>query len=77
MMKARSALVAVSVALATAFVLPGHAQAANPKYQACLKEAEGKGLLVTNTGGKAMGGRANASLSGQRKAFMQECMARK
>jgi hypothetical protein len=48
MMKARSALVAVSVALAATFILSGHAQAANPKYQACLKEAEGKGLLVTN-----------------------------
>jgi hypothetical protein len=77
MMKAKSALVAISIALAAAFILCGRAQAANPKYQACLKEAEGKGLLVTNTGGRAMGGRANAALAGQRKAFMQECMTRK
>ena len=59
---------------ASGFIAP--ASAASPKYTACMKEAEAKGLLVTQTGGRAAGARANAGLASQRKAFMTECMAR-
>jgi hypothetical protein len=60
---------------ASSFIAP--ASAANPKYAACLKEAEGKGLVVTHAQGRAAGGRANAGLASQRQAFMKECMARR
>jgi hypothetical protein len=76
-MKAKWALAATSFCLAAAAGLSGSANAASPKFDACLKEAEGKGLYVSNTGGKAVGGRANAGLAAQRKVFMKECMARK
>jgi hypothetical protein len=59
----------------SSFVAP--ANAANAKYASCLKEAEGKGLLVTHTQGKAAGARANAGLASQRQAFMKECMVRR
>jgi hypothetical protein len=57
------------------FIAP--ASAASPKYTACLKEAEAKGLLTTHTQGRAAGARANAGLASQRNAFMTECMARR
>jgi hypothetical protein len=77
-MKAKLGCTAFIVCLVAGAVnLSGSASAASPKFDACLKEAEAKGLYVSNTGGRAVGGRANAAMASQRKAFMKECMAKK
>jgi hypothetical protein len=56
------------------------AGAANPKFDACLKEAQSKGLYIpagANSQAKSADARANRGLASQRQAFMKECMARR
>jgi hypothetical protein len=58
---------------------PANAQA-NPKFDKCVAEAKGKGLIVDQavSGGRGGGqNRANSNLAAERKAFMAECMNRK
>ena len=46
----------------------------NPKREACLQEAQAKGLYTTGT---RNAGTANSYMAPQRRVFMKECMARR
>jgi hypothetical protein len=63
----------VAVGFSGLLIAAAHAQS-NPKREACLKEAEAKGLYTT--GGRNPG-RFNESTAPQRQEFMKECMGRK
>lgn len=65
--------VALAVFLVVASMSAAQAQV-NSKREACLKEAESKGLY---TSGSRNPGKLNASMAPQRQEFMKDCMSRK
>jgi hypothetical protein len=65
----------IKISLGLTFMLTVSAIAqSDPKREACLKEAQAKGLYVTGTRNP---GTSNNYLAPQRKEFMMECMRRR